>query len=59
MSKILEMPYTSAFIHELMRFRTFAPLGLPRKATADFHLNGYFIPEGTLVMIDQIKHKIN
>ena len=49
MSKKLEMPYTCAFINELMRFRTVAPLGLPHKATADFYLDGYFIPEGTQV----------
>ena len=49
MSKKLEMPYTYAFIHELMRFRTIAPFGLPHKASADFYLDGYFIPEGTQV----------
>ena len=49
MSKKLEMPYTSAFIHELMRFRTLGPFALPHKANSDFYLNDYFIPEGTQV----------
>ena len=49
MSNKLEMPYTCAFIHELMRFRTIAPFALPHKATADFYLNDYIIPEGTRV----------
>ena len=50
MSKKLEMPYTSAFIQELMRFRTLVPLNLPHKTNAKVNLDGYVIPEETMVM---------
>ena len=43
------MPYTNAFIQELMRFRTLGPLGVPHKTNADVNLNGFDIPNGTLV----------
>lgn len=49
MSKRSEMHYTNAFIQELMRFRTMGPLSLPHKTNADVSLDGYSIPEGTLV----------
>jgi len=48
-----KMPYTSAFIQELFRFRTLAPLGIPRKANFDTEINGYVIPKGI-----QVKFKI-
>ena len=50
MSKKPEMPYTSAFIQELMRFRTLSPLNIPHTTNADVNLDGYVIPEGTMVM---------
>ena len=43
------MPYTNAFIQELYRFRTLAPLGGPHKANANTELDGYIIPKGTQV----------
>ena len=49
MSQKLKMPYINAFIQEVMRFRTQAPLSFPHKATADFYLDDYFIPKGTQV----------
>ena len=44
------MPYTSAFIQELMRFRTLSPLNIPHTTNADVNLDGYVIPEETMVM---------
>jgi len=35
MANKADMPYTSAFIQELYRYRTLAPLGIPHKANAD------------------------
>ena len=49
MSRKSEMPYANAFIQELMRFRTLAPLGVPHKTNADVNLDGFDIPNGTLV----------
>ena len=44
-----DMPYTNAFMQEVYRYRTLAPLGLPHKANADTELNGYVVPKGTQV----------
>ncbi|CAK8678676.1 unnamed protein product [Clavelina lepadiformis] len=43
------MPYTSAFMQELMRFRAVVPIALPHKTNEDSELNGYFIPKSTTV----------
>ena len=43
------MPYTSAFIQEVYRCRTIAPIALPHKTTTDIELNGYIIPKNTTV----------
>nr|XP_002125700.2 cytochrome P450 2C42-like isoform X1 [Ciona intestinalis] len=44
-----EMPYASAFIHEVYRFRTLFPLGLPHKTSHQVILDSYVIPQGTTV----------
>ena len=43
------MPYTSAFIQEMCRFRTLAPSALSHKTLEDTNLDGYFIPKNTKV----------
>ncbi|EMP41804.1 Cytochrome P450 2H2 [Chelonia mydas] len=40
-----QMPYTDAVVHEIQRFFTFAPLGVPRAVTRDVHLKQYLIPK--------------
>ncbi|XP_077518739.1 cytochrome P450 2C28-like [Amblyomma americanum] len=45
-----KMPYTMATIWEMYRWRTVAPLSIPREAAADSAYNDYFIPKGTIVM---------
>uniref|UniRef100_H2YCW7 Uncharacterized protein n=1 Tax=Ciona savignyi TaxID=51511 RepID=H2YCW7_CIOSA len=47
-----DLPYTSAFIHEVCRYRTIFPLGLPHKTSYDVLLDSYFIPQGTTVCIN-------
>ena len=49
MSYKSKMPYTSAFMQELMRFRTLNPISLPHKTNDDSELKGYFIPKDTTV----------
>ncbi|XP_076825662.1 cytochrome P450 2U1-like [Clavelina lepadiformis] len=49
MSYKSKMPYTSAFMQELMRFRTLNPISLPHKTNEDSELKGYFIPKDTTV----------
>ncbi|XP_039258476.2 cytochrome P450 2B1-like [Styela clava] len=44
-----EMPYTCAFIQELMRHRTLVPLGVFHKTNEEATLNGYTIPKNTTV----------
>ncbi|XP_076801696.1 cytochrome P450 2J6-like [Clavelina lepadiformis] len=49
MSHKSSMPYTSAFIQELMRYRTLSPLSVLHKANEDAELNGYVISKNTIV----------
>lgn len=39
------LPYTNAVLHEIQRFTSVLPLGLPRALTRDAHLRGYFLPK--------------
>ncbi|XP_019206870.1 cytochrome P450 2J2 isoform X2 [Oreochromis niloticus] len=43
------LPYTDAVIHETQRVGNIIPLGLPKMASKDSTLGGYFIPKGTAV----------
>ncbi|XP_025911594.1 cytochrome P450 2H1-like isoform X2 [Apteryx rowi] len=44
-----QMPYTDAVVHEIQRFISLIPLGLPHTVTKDTHLREYVIPKGTTV----------
>jgi len=44
------LPYTDALVHEVLRWRPVSPLGVPHASTAPDMYNGYFIPEGTIVI---------
>lgn len=39
------LPYTNAVLHELQRFTSVLPLGLPRALTHNTHLHGHFLPK--------------
>ncbi|CAH0729252.1 unnamed protein product, partial [Brenthis ino] len=43
------MPYTEACIREVMRVETLVPLGIPHRAMKDVKLDGYDIPQNTIV----------
>ena len=47
-----KLPYINAVVKEIMRWYPVAPLGLARLNTADDVYNGYFIPEGSIVMVN-------
>ncbi|CAN8013052.1 unnamed protein product, partial [Ixodes pacificus] len=44
------MPYTVAFIWEVLRWRTPTPLGLIRMAERDTTMGGFHVPAGTVVL---------
>ncbi|KAF7488100.1 Cytochrome P450 1A1 [Sarcoptes scabiei] len=44
------MPFTVAFINEVLRWRTVLPLNLIRRAIDDTSIMGHFIPKDTLVL---------
>nr|XP_039258472.1 cytochrome P450 2J3-like [Styela clava] len=44
-----ELPFTCAFIQELMRHRTLVPLGVFHKTNEDAILHGYTIPKNTTI----------
>ncbi|XP_074596369.1 cytochrome P450 2J6-like [Brevipalpus obovatus] len=46
------MPFTWAFIHETLRYRTNVPINLPRFCTKDVYLGKHLIPRGTIVVIN-------
>ena len=43
-------PFTSAFILEVLRFRSILPFALPHKAIEDTQILGYTIPAGTTIL---------
>ncbi|KAM4748961.1 cytochrome P450 1A1 [Rhinophrynus dorsalis] len=48
-----QLPYTEAFTWEMFRHSSFLPFTIPHCTTQDTVLNGYFIPKGICVMINQ------
>ncbi|XP_070575497.1 steroid 17-alpha-hydroxylase/17,20 lyase-like [Ptychodera flava] len=44
-----KLPYCEAVIHEIMRIRTVAPVGVPHKTIEDTSVGGYNIPKGTQI----------
>uniref|UniRef100_A0A8B9F8D9 CP2J2 protein n=1 Tax=Amazona collaria TaxID=241587 RepID=A0A8B9F8D9_9PSIT len=43
------MPYTNAVIHEVQRKGNIIPFNVPRMATKDTFVGGFFIPKGTVM----------
>ncbi|XP_021024724.1 cytochrome P450 2F3-like [Mus caroli] len=44
------LPYTNAVLHEIQRFISVLPLGLPRALTRDVNLKSHFLHKGTFVI---------
>ncbi|EMP36488.1 Cytochrome P450 2J2 [Chelonia mydas] len=44
------MPYTNAVIHEVQRISNIVPLNVPRMATSDTTLAGFYVPKGTILI---------
>ena len=47
-----KLPYINAIIKESLRWKMVAPLGLPHCTTADDYYDEYFIPVGSIVMVN-------
>ncbi|KAI9260234.1 cytochrome P450, partial [Sporodiniella umbellata] len=46
------MPYIQCIIHEALRIRPPAPTSIPHSTTKDDVYNGWYIPEGTTVLVN-------
>ncbi|XP_043847383.1 cytochrome P450 2F2-like [Dromiciops gliroides] len=44
------LPYTNAAIHEIQRFISVVPMGLPHVLTQDTHFRGHFLLKGTAIL---------
>ncbi|KZO94698.1 cytochrome P450 [Calocera viscosa TUFC12733] len=45
-----ELPYISAMVKEILRWRPPVPCGVPHAATEDFTYGSYIIPKGAIIM---------
>uniref|UniRef100_A0A8C5QP15 Uncharacterized protein n=1 Tax=Leptobrachium leishanense TaxID=445787 RepID=A0A8C5QP15_9ANUR len=47
----VNMPYTEAVMHEILRYSDLAPYGIPRTTIQDTEFYGYSIPKGTTTIL--------
>ncbi|KYO28356.1 hypothetical protein Y1Q_0015961 [Alligator mississippiensis] len=47
------LPQLEAFLCEVLRYSSFVPVTIPHATTADVQLDGFYIPRGTVVFINQ------
>uniref|UniRef100_A0A4W2CC00 Cytochrome P450 1A n=1 Tax=Bos indicus x Bos taurus TaxID=30522 RepID=A0A4W2CC00_BOBOX len=48
-----QLPYLEAFILETFRHSSFVPFTIPHSTTRDSNLNGFYIPKGRCVFVNQ------
>ncbi|KAM6201588.1 cytochrome P450 1A1 [Rhynchocyon petersi] len=53
LSDKLQLPYLEAFILETFRHSSFLPFTIPHSTTRDTSLNGFYIPKGRCVFVNQ------
>ncbi|XP_012862537.1 cytochrome P450 1A1 [Echinops telfairi] len=53
LSDRLQLPYLEAFILETFRHSSFLPFTIPHSTTRDTTLNGFYIPKGRCVFVNQ------
>ncbi|EKM60777.1 uncharacterized protein PHACADRAFT_133539 [Phanerochaete carnosa HHB-10118-sp] len=47
-----QLPYVQALISEVFRWNPIVPLGIPHRSTEDDTYRGYFIPKGSIVVVN-------
>lgn len=47
------LPYIDALVRESLRWKPVVPLGIPHRCIKDDEYNGYLIPNGAIVMVNQ------
>ncbi|KAI0640932.1 cytochrome P450 [Trametes meyenii] len=52
-SDIAQMPYLNALYLEVQRWNPVVPLGVPHAISADDYYEGYLIPKGSIVVVNQ------
>ncbi|KAL1938327.1 hypothetical protein VTO73DRAFT_11778 [Trametes versicolor] len=52
---LAQLPYFNALYLEVLRWTPVVPLGVPHAVSSDDVYNGYYIPKGSIVMINQWK----
>ena len=53
MSDMDSLPYMKALVREIVRWHVVAPIGVPHRSEQDDEYNGYFLPGGSIVMVNQ------
>ncbi|NXE29006.1 CP1B1 protein, partial [Ardeotis kori] len=48
-----QLPLLEAFIYETLRYSSFVPITIPHATTDDVELEGFHIPKGTVVFVNQ------
>ena len=46
------LPYMNALMKEIMRWHVISPIGVPHRSTSDDVFDGYYIPAGTLIIVN-------
>ncbi|OCT68777.1 cytochrome P450 1B1-like [Xenopus laevis] len=49
----VHLPYVQAFIYETLRFSSFVPVTIPHSTTSDVLIDGFYIPQDTVVFVNQ------
>ncbi|OJK01331.1 hypothetical protein ASPACDRAFT_77104 [Aspergillus aculeatus ATCC 16872] len=47
------IPWVMAFVYEALRWHAFSPLGAPRAISSDIEYNGYLLPKGATLVLNQ------
>lgn len=47
-----QLPYVQAVVTEILRWHNVAPLGVPHRASEDGIIDGYFVPKGSLIILN-------